>query len=180
MAKAYPLRPDLLAMTHVWETAGGRAYRRGKGAPEAIADLCRLGAAERAALAAAVEEMAAAGAARPRRRARLLRRVGFPGFATGFCLRISRTCRPGRSLAAQRPAAVAECRSAGIRVIMITGDYPATALAIARQAGIDADDVATGKEIEELDDAALAARLRTTHASSPASCPIRSCASSRP
>ena len=35
------------------------------------------------------------------------------------------------------PSAVRECRSAGIRVIMITGDYPATARAIAQQAGID-------------------------------------------
>ena len=36
------------------------------------------------------------------------------------------------------PAAVAECRSAGIRVLMITGDYPATARAIGGQAGLDA------------------------------------------
>ena len=35
------------------------------------------------------------------------------------------------------PAAVAECRSAGVRVVMITGDYPATARAIGRQAGLE-------------------------------------------
>ena len=39
---------------------------------------------------------------------------------------------------AEVPAAVAECRAAGIRVVMITGDYPATARAIARQAGLAA------------------------------------------
>jgi len=57
-------------------------------------------------------------------------------------------------------AAVAECRSAGIRPVMITGDHPATALAIARQLGIaDGDDhtVITGAELARLDDDAFAA-----------------------
>jgi Ca2+-transporting ATPase len=57
-------------------------------------------------------------------------------------------------------AAVAECRAAGIRPVMITGDHPATALAIARDLGIEgtgAKDVLTGAELAQLDDAALAA-----------------------
>jgi magnesium-transporting ATPase (P-type) len=57
------------------------------------------------------------------------------------------------------PAAVAQCRAAGIRVVMITGDHPDTARAIARGAGIDAADVVTGAELEALDDDALATRL---------------------
>jgi Ca2+-transporting ATPase len=44
---------------------------------------------------------------------------------------------------------------------MITGDYPSTARAIARQAGIDSEDAITGGELEQLDDAALAARAKT-------------------
>ena len=59
------------------------------------------------------------------------------------------------------PAAVAECRSAGIRVVMITGDYAATARSIATQAGIAEGDVLTGAELDALDDAALAERLKT-------------------
>jgi Ca2+-transporting ATPase len=162
LAKGYPLRPDLLAMTQVWETAGGAHTVAAKGAPEAIADLCRIGPLERAALASSVEEMAAEG----------LRVLGvahasfagsdFPASQREFSFDYLGLVGLADPLRPSVPSAVAECRSAGIRVVMITGDYPATALAIARKAGIDADNVATGKEIEDLDDAALAARLRTT------------------
>ena len=46
--------------------------------------------------------------------------------------------------------AVRLCRSAQIRVVMITGDHPETARAIARNAGIDASEVATGPELEAI------------------------------
>ena len=58
-------------------------------------------------------------------------------------------------------AAVEECRSAGIRVVMITGDYAATARAIALQAGIADGDVLTGDDLSKLDDTELAERLKT-------------------
>ena len=45
-------------------------------------------------------------------------------------------------------AAVKECHSAGIRVVMITGDYPGTARNIARQVGLHADTVVTGAELD--------------------------------
>jgi Ca2+-transporting ATPase len=60
------------------------------------------------------------------------------------------------------PAAVAECKSAGIRVIMITGDYPLTAGAMGRQAGLDGDRVLSGEDIEKLTDEDLANQLATT------------------
>jgi magnesium-transporting ATPase (P-type) len=56
------------------------------------------------------------------------------------------------------PAAVRRCRSAGIRVIMITGDHPGTARAVARQAGLADEEVATGDQLPS-DDAALARLL---------------------
>jgi P-type Ca2+ transporter type 2C len=56
------------------------------------------------------------------------------------------------------PEAVAECRSAGIRVVMITGDHPETARAIARQAGIEHGTVMTGAELARLDEHSLRAR----------------------
>ncbi|WP_172123250.1 MULTISPECIES: cation-translocating P-type ATPase [unclassified Devosia] len=61
-------------------------------------------------------------------------------------------------------AAVAEAHGAGIRIVMITGDHPSTALRIASQLGIvDADaPVLTGGELDGMDDAALTAAVRNT------------------
>ena len=60
------------------------------------------------------------------------------------------------------PAAIAACRQAGIRVLMITGDHPTTASAIATAIGIDGDRVITGDQLDNLDAEALAEQARTT------------------
>ena len=74
---------------------------------------------------------------------------------TGLCLTglIGFADPPRRESA----AAVATCQHAGIRVIMVTGDHPRTATAIARQVGIETDhtDAITGDELDRLDDAAF-------------------------
>ncbi len=54
------------------------------------------------------------------------------------------------------PQAIQEAQGAGIRVIMITGDHPATAVAIARQVGIPSGRVATGRDLRELSHPQLA------------------------
>ena len=62
------------------------------------------------------------------------------------------------------PQAITECQNAGIRVVMMTGDHPATAISVARQAGLSAEaPVITGAELAELSDDALRARLTDTH-----------------
>ena len=59
------------------------------------------------------------------------------------------------------PAAVEECRRAGIRVVMITGDHPATASAIAKQIGLDRpDEVVTGAELDSMGEEDLRERIR--------------------
>ncbi len=57
---------------------------------------------------------------------------------------------------------VARCQQAGVRVIVLTGDHPATAQAVAEQAGlaVTARNVLTGTEISALDDGELDRRLR--------------------
>ena len=163
LVHAYGLRPDLLAMSHVWRAADGRQgfVIAAKGAPEAIAEVCHLAAADLAALTQSVNEMAAEGlrvlgVARASYAGELL-----PDSQHEFAFEYLGLVGLADPLRSSVPAAVRECRSAGIRVVMITGDYPATATAIARQAGLDAADVLTGREIETMSDADLSARART-------------------
>ena len=165
LVKAYALRGDLLAMTNVWKAAddGAALVVAAKGAPEAIADLCRLDLEAHAALAESVDEMAAKGL-----RVLGVARASFAGTELppsqrDFAFRVIGLVGFADPLRQSVPSAVAECRTAGIRVIMITGDYPATARAVARQAGIDGDDLITGSDIEALSDEHLASRMRATN-----------------
>ncbi|MBP7064506.1 cation-translocating P-type ATPase [Ferrovibrio sp.] len=158
----FALSPDLLAMTNLWHSEGAaEALVTAKGAPEAIAKLCHLDAEAVARLHIAVETMAAQGM-------RVLAvaqashgcDAAMPQSQSGFDFRLLGLVGLADPLRPSVPAAVQDCRAAGIRVMMITGDYPATAAAIARQAGIDAEHVVTGADMAQLDDAALGEKLR--------------------
>ncbi|MEP7350778.1 MAG: cation-translocating P-type ATPase [Sphingorhabdus sp.] len=160
LAHSYGLRPDLLAMTNVWQTGDAFTVAT-KGAPEAIAELCRLAPAEREKMIAAVDAMAARGI-----RVLGVARAETPNAAWPESPRNFKFFLVGLIGLADplRPSvvgAVSECRSAGIRVVMITGDYAATARAIALQAGIADGDVLTGDDLAKLDDTQLAERLKT-------------------
>ncbi len=160
LAHSYGLRPDLLAMTNIWQ-ADGAFTVAAKGAPEAIAELCHLASAEREKMMAAVDAMAARG----------IRVLGvaraetsndtWPESPRDFNFSLVGLIGLADPLRPSVAAAVAECRSAGIRVVMITGDYAATARAIALQAGIADGDVLTGDDLAKLDDTQLAERLKT-------------------
>jgi Ca2+-transporting ATPase len=160
MAHTYALRPELLAMSNIWDDGESLAICA-KGAPEAIAELCHLPPREIAAMTHAVEDMA-------RRGVRVLAvATATPGdrdwAATqhGYDYTLAGLVGLADPLRASVPAAVAECREAGIRVVMITGDYAATARAIATQAGIADGEVMTGAELASLDEARLVERLKT-------------------
>lgn len=163
LRRHYPLDPALLAMSHVWESEAGDLDQlvASKGAPEAIAELCGLLPEARAAMERSVDAMAQAG----------LRVLGvaearaamapLPSSHREFAFTFRGLVGLADPLRPSVPDAVRQCREAGIRVVMITGDYPQTARAIARQAGIDAEDVLTGAEVSALSDAALQQRLAT-------------------
>jgi P-type Ca2+ transporter type 2C len=160
LAHSYGLRPDLLAITNVWQNDGAFTIAA-KGAPEAIAELCRLTPAEHETMMAAVDTMAARG----------IRVLGvaraetpddkWPETPRGFVFSLVGLIGLADPLRPSVKAAVAECRSAGIHVVMITGDYAATARAIASQAGLADGDVLTGEDLTALDDAQLAERLKS-------------------
>ncbi|MEQ1755786.1 MAG: cation-translocating P-type ATPase [Micropepsaceae bacterium] len=163
--RSYGLRPDLLAMAQVWRAAadGGDAVVAAKGAPEAIAQLCHLGVGEIGTVTREVEAMASEGL-----RVLGVARATFTGpylpeSQHDFDFEFLGLAGLADPLRASVKDAVSNCRAAGIRVLMITGDYPATAKAIGEQAGLATDDVATGEELEKLSDEDLAARVRTTN-----------------
>ena len=160
LVQTYALSPALRAMSHVWTAPEGGAHVvAAKGAPEAVVDLCHLDAAAQARIAAAVDAMAADGL-------RVLAVAGgrfegeaWPAVEHDFDFEFVGLLGLSDPLRPQVPAAVAECRQAGIRVVMITGDYPATARAIAAQAGLADGDVLSGDEMAALDDTELRKRI---------------------
>jgi Ca2+-transporting ATPase len=165
LVQEYALSKKLLALSHVWASpAGSELVIAAKGAPEAIFDLCHLSNEEIATLGLCVQEMAGEGlrvlgVARANfRRSDLpedqhdydFRFIGLVGFSD-----------PLRPMVAD---AVRECYEAGLRTVMITGDYPVTAQNIARQAGIrSCEEVITGHELDTMGDDELKDRIRNVN-----------------
>lgn len=160
LVKEYPLSPEMLAVSHAWRTEDNQIVVASKGAPEAIADLCHLSEEDRRKVSAEVLVLASRGL-RVLAVARVVSGiVELPEKHHDLELKYAGLLGFEDPLRDTVPAAVAECRAAGIKVMMITGDYPATALSIARQAGIaDGDGVITGPELDKLSDAELAEKI---------------------
>ena len=165
LAQEYPLSKHLLVLSHVWKpSAGTKSVVAAKGAPEAIFDICHLDEAESRNLEVSVSSMAAEGL-----RVLAVAKASFEGtelpedhhkFSFEF-LGLLGFADPVRSTV---PPAVEECYRAGIRVIMITGDYPDTAQSIARQIGLaPADECVTGPQMELIDDGELRERIKTVN-----------------
>jgi Ca2+-transporting ATPase len=155
--RSYPLRPDFLAFVQVWPTAGGGVIYAAKGAHEALVPLCdeergdeaeaaahELGSEGMRVLAVATAQFADDPQLEPA--AIRYRLEGLLGFED-----------PVRS---DVPQALAEAQRAGVSVAMITGDFPATALASARAAGISTTGgVVTGADLAKAADVPVEARI---------------------
>lgn len=161
LVREYPLSVQLRAMTNAWMDPSGPVIVAAKGAPEAIAYLCHLGMAELNALKATVDAMAVKGLRILAVAAAQYNTTPLPSSQEEFHFTYLGLIGLADPLRPEIPQAVAECATAGIRVIMITGDYPATAASIATQAGIPAGSVLSGNTLNELSDEQLASRLQT-------------------
>jgi Ca2+-transporting ATPase len=165
--REYSLSPQLRAMSMVWPAAGEAApIVAAKGAPEAIGRLCRFDAEQTLRMLAQVDAMAGQGlrvlaVAEAQAQAQAQAAGGeLPATQDCFDFRFLGLLGLADPLRTEIPAAMDQCRQAGIRVLMITGDYPATAMTIARQAGMASDRTLSGEDIECMDDAQLARQLR--------------------
>ncbi|MHB1232717.1 MAG: cation-translocating P-type ATPase [Burkholderiales bacterium] len=164
LMRQYQLSRDMLAMSHGWKATQRDEYViAAKGAPEAIVDLCHLPPPERDAIAAQVNRLAAQGL-----RVLAIAKASFSGETWpprqhDFPFTWLGMIALADPVRARVPQAIQLARRAGIQVAMITGDYPATAQAVAHEAGIDlAGGMLTGAEIEALSAAELQARITAT------------------
>jgi Ca2+-transporting ATPase len=165
LTKEYPLSKKLMALSRVWKSSDSHNFViAAKGAPEAIMDLCHFNDEEISNLSGKISTMAmdglrVLGVAKAHFNASSLPSsqhdfkfefIGLVGFAD-----------PIRSTV---PEAIKECYGAGIRVVMITGDYPVTAQNIARQIGLKhADEFITGAEMQAMDDIELRDRIKSVN-----------------
>ncbi len=163
LIKEYPLSKELLALTHVWETKGSKELTlASKGAPEAILDLCHADENKKNEILQKIKEMSEKG----------LRVLGVSkGTTTSDKLTDNQKdfkfefvgllgfIDPARDTV---PHSIKETYEAGMRVIMITGDYPGTAQFIAKQIGIkDTDKYLTGVDLEKMDPLELKEKIKT-------------------
>jgi Ca2+-transporting ATPase len=158
--RTHPLRPNLLAVIQAWAAGDNRSIIAAKGAPEAIFQLCRMDAEARdrmheVLVAMAEDGMRVLGVAARQHDGDLPEELSEGAFVFEGLIGFSDPLRP------DVPQALSLARQAGINVAMITGDYPATARAIALQAGIEVEPgVLTGAQIAVLDLPALRGQVR--------------------
>ena len=162
LLREYPLTAGQLSVCHVWRLDDGTAYAAVKGAPETIMDLAGIDGPERRRLACLLDSASAEGLRMLAVGGAVVDGSNLPGSQAELRITLLGFAGLQDPVREGVPEAVEECARAGVRTVMITGDYPGTALAIAREAGIPAEDGhLTGADVETLADADLASAARS-------------------
>ena len=161
----YPLSRGLLALSHVHRVPRSERYViAAKGAPEAISDLCHLDPPNALQLSRAVQSMADEGLRVLGVAKAYFKRAPLPGEQHDFKFEFLGLVGLEDPVRPTVAGALQDCGTAGIRMVMITGDYPGTAQNIARQIGLTPlDQVITGAELDQMSDADLQDRVRTVN-----------------
>lgn len=165
LAREYPLSKNLLALSNVWESYDHRKHViAAKGSPEAIIDLCHLDEVQKKVLLSHVQSMAdnglrVLGVARA-----IFLEESLPQMQHDFSFEFIGLLGFTDPVRPSVPAAVSECYTAGMRVIMITGDFPGTAMHIARQIGLkNPDRIITGPELAQMSLIGLQKKIKLTN-----------------
>lgn len=159
MVKEYPLSKEMLAMSRVFEerTSNDRVIAA-KGAPESIFDLCHL--QDTSMYERAIQQMASRGLRVLGVAKAKLCREDLPGNQHDFDFEFIGLIGLSDPIRPEVKTAVEECYRAGVRVVMITGDYPVTAQNIGREIGLkNADTCITGPELQAMSEEELAERI---------------------
>lgn len=159
LVKEYPLTKNVLAITRVVKLHDSTMYIATKGAPETIMNMCGLSNEEKQIHSEALNKLGEQGY-------RVLGVAGsselpeyLPQEQTDLKLKFLGLLALQDPVRPEVPDAIKECRSAGIKVMMITGDFPATAKSIGTQIGLTGD-VISGNELNKLSDEELKLKLK--------------------
>ena len=152
LTREYPLSRTLFALSHVWRSPNRKDFIiAAKGAPEAIADICHLSAKEKEALLCRVHILASQGMRVLGVAKATFQNGALPTSQHDFAFTFVGLLGFADPVRPNIAKAVSECYGAGMRVIMITGDYPGTARHIARSIGLsNSEEVMTGQELESM------------------------------
>ncbi len=145
---------DALAVTRTRARRDGRVEELILGAPEAVLGLVAPAGSEERAI---WHELIEAGATAGERLIALAGRLDEEPWEMRALIGFADPLRPGIA------AALSLADRAGIQTVVVTGDHPRTALAIARAAGLAAERAITGEELSNWDDARLARELPSLH-----------------
>jgi Ca2+-transporting ATPase len=164
LIKEYLVTHEVTAMTRVIKSTDTILNVYTKGAPETIITLCNLGEIEKKSILENVDLQAKKGQ-------RILAVAhatwgsgDLPENQAGFSFNFLGLLGFEDPIRDEVPKAIEECKQAGIRVIMITGDYPSTAESIAKKAGlIETDSILTGADLEIMDDTELGEKIKSIH-----------------
>lgn len=161
LVREYPLTRERLAIVHVWRTSAGALRVACKGAPEAVTQLCGLTGEEARRVAESTSRMAARGLrVLALAQAAIVPGAPLPEDPAAFPLSFTGLIGLADPVRPTARPAIDECHAAGIRVVMISGDYPVTAESIARQVGLDPGmEILTGAELATMDDLELRMRI---------------------
>jgi Ca2+-transporting ATPase len=162
MIKEYPLSKELLAMSRVFSFKGTQEkIIATKGAPEAIFELCHLNAENKKRFSIAVEELAANGLRVLGVAKAKINTKGLPEIQHDFTFDFIGLIGLSDPIRKNIKQAVKQCYKAGIRVIMITGDYPVTAKHIAMKIGLENSDICiTGQELQVMSENELCEKIK--------------------
>ena len=165
MVKEYPLSKEMLAMSRVFSFKETKEkIIATKGAPEAIFDLCHLDAKRKKSLSLAVEELASGGLRVLGVAKAKINAKGLPDIQHDFAFEFIGLIGLSDPIRKNVKHSVNECHKAGIRVIMITGDYPVTAKHIAMEIGLDnPENCITGQELQTMTEKELCKRIKDTN-----------------
>ena len=165
LVQEYPLSQRLLAMSNVWVSPSGEEYIiAAKGAPEAIADLCHFDDKKSKTLSIHVQAMAREGLRVLGVAKASFKKAELPNAQHDFVFTFLGLVGFADPVRPNVAGAVKECYNAGIRVVMITGDYPLTAQNIGRQIGLSSpENFITGSELDAMSDEELKVRIKNVN-----------------